>query len=170
MGKIPLAPNSNKNRLRINSCSAAFTFNVFQVHCMIPERVASNSNYSNCTPYLATSGRLIMIDADNPRPLVMTGPRHSMALQYIMAIISSVRSVRWCAVVPSSAFVYPGSLLSLAPIFLQEPSSKLPFLFILWIHRNWLDRNCLLHVHTETESGFRFETETGFDKWITPSV
>jgi len=26
----------------------------------------------------------------------------------------------------------------------------------------------VLHVHTETESGFRFETETGFDKWITP--
>jgi len=33
-----------------------------------------------------------------------------------------------------------------------------------------MGRNCLLHVHTETETGFRFETETGFDKWITPSV
>lgn len=83
VGKIPLAPNSYKNRLRINSCSAAFTFNVCPLDCMIPERQVSNSNYSNCTPYLATSGRLIMtlIDADDPRPLVMTGPRHSMALQ-----------------------------------------------------------------------------------------
>ena len=48
--------------------------------------------------------------------------------------------------------------------FSAEPSSKLPCLFILWIHRKWLDRNCLLHVYTETESGFRFETEIGFDK------
>jgi len=56
---------------------------VCPLDCMIPERQVSNSNYSNCTPYLATSGRLIMtlIDADDPRPLVMTGPRHSMALQ-----------------------------------------------------------------------------------------
>jgi len=68
------------------------------------------------------------------------------------------------------SFIPEVYLLSLAPTIIQEPSSKLPYLFILWIHRNWLDRNCLLHVHiTETESGFRFETETGFDKWITPS-
>jgi len=85
VGKIPLAPNSNKNRLHINSCSAVFTFNVCPLHCMIPERQVSNSNYSSCTPCLTTSGRLIMtlIDADDPHPLVMTGPRHSMALQYI---------------------------------------------------------------------------------------
>ena len=31
--------------------------------------------------------------------------------------------------------------------FSAEPLSKLPCLFILWIHRNWLDQNCLLHVH-----------------------
>ena len=53
--------------------------------------------------------------------------------------------------------------------FSAEPSSKLPCLFILWIHRNWLDRNCLLHIHTETESGFRFETETKVQHVITQS-
>ena len=38
VGKIPLAPNYEyKNRLRINSCSAAFTFNVCSLDCMIPE-------------------------------------------------------------------------------------------------------------------------------------
>jgi len=104
----------------------------------------------------------------------MTGPRHSMALQYIhngYNMFGAVGTVvcggsRYRAL----SFIPEVYLLSLAPTILQEPSSKLPCLFILWIHRNWLDRNCLLHVHTETESGFRFETETGFDKWITPSV
>ena len=89
-----------------------------------------------------------------------------------MATISSVRSVRWCAVVQgterfrlSRKYIY---CLWPQQFFKIEPSSKLLCLFILWIHRNWLDRNCLFRVHTVTESGFRFETETGFDKWITP--
>jgi len=93
---------------------------------------------------------------------------------YIMATISSVRSVRWCAVVQgterfrlSRKYIY---CLWPQQFFKIEPSSKLLCLFILWIHRNWLDRNCLFRVHTVTESGFRFETETGFDKWITPLI
>ena len=134
VGKIPLAPNSNKNRLRINSCSAAFTFNVCQRHWMIPQRQVSNGK-SNCTPYLATSGRLIMtlIDADNPRlltyygtavawPTYMYGYNKFGAVGTVLCSGSKYRAL---------SFIPEVYLLSLAPKILQEPSSKLPCLFIL---------------------------------------
>jgi len=130
--------------------------NVCPLHCMIPERQVSNSNYFNCTSYLATSGRLMtFIDADNPRPLVMTGPRHSMALQYrptyIMAITSPVRSVRCCAVVPGipSAFVYHGSILfyCLSPQqFKNRHQNCHVCLFYESIETGWIETVCFTYI------------------------
>ena len=93
---------------------------------MIPERqLVSNGNYSNCTPYMTTSGRLIMtlIDADNPRPLAMTGPRHSMALRYIHNGYNKFGAVGTVVCGGSRyralSFIPEVYLLSLAPTIIQ---------------------------------------------------
>jgi len=45
--------------------------------------------------------------------------------------------------------------------------SSLPCLLTFYFYGNWLGRNCLLHVHIETESEFSTKP---LDKRITPSV